>query len=489
MKKVSNKFLNLSEISTGLYALMPQPSVRFNITNINKTDLKSVKEKDFLNQLFEVENIYKSTVFDYSWYPNIEDEMSKIKQNKLLTKENNVLEKTRFENSYFLEKILKESSFSNKNYDDFKHNEEESKVKKMYYITKYKMNYDALVKSEIDKTSFILITKIIDEYPEMVNILDNYSRLDTKVVIANALIKEKQNVKESNKSLDFDDENFDITIHSNIVKYVTKTNSLIYKNGVVMPKYTTGYNIRTMRRDDPELLSGTFENPWISWSSWGKGGVEEIEALIESEVKISWEDINSMMAVNKFKLEKTRLKKIILIPEITVVNPPVNMMRLRIYDYDVKFDKTSVSKGRTKKYFSFPKSFEESYWTVSDIIKILADVFEIASVIPMTGKISMFFDTVGKIKKTIESLNFDPLNTFLKTFIPVEKRDSYDSYSDYNNTIVLDVNKKMERGKEISLSLNKMNFRIGRSPGYYFDTTEVSLNRFFVKFIFEEDKN
>lgn len=67
-------------------------------------------------------------------------------------------------------------------------------------------------------------------------------------------------------------------------------------------------------------------------------------------------------------------------------------------------------------------------------------------------------------------------------------KENYHTYSGADNTISIEINQKIQKYNDIRLSLSGMKFSITRDNGYWSDLTEVALNKFFVKFVFEEEK-
>lgn len=66
------------------------------------------------------------------------------------------------------------------------------------------------------------------------------------------------------------------------------------------------------------------------------------------------------------------------------------MEYIDIRNYTVRNGYRNMVSSSIGKYLYFPKSYTESYWTFSDVIKVVGDALGVASLIPFSGSAAAF---------------------------------------------------------------------------------------------------
>lgn len=309
MKKINTNLLRLGELSTGLYALAPQPAVRLDISKISETNLEIVKTKELMDKLSNIVETNKLNNFKYNSITDVEREYAQLKLINPLTAEEKVLENARHKVAFHLQElVVKNKSFNN--YMGFDITDSEIlTAKKLIYKSRYKLDYDLLVKTEVDKYIFFVLIEFLDTYPIMINILYRFPTLEAKVNMALKFLDEKlKNSEEKPKNNKPNSQikpvvkekvvsKYDVNKDTNVVGLVTNGNHLVTRKGVVLAKYTEGYSLETKWGSNAGSYSNTVGNPWIAGSFWGTGGTETINVSLKNkseEIYLTWNDIETM---------------------------------------------------------------------------------------------------------------------------------------------------------------------------------------------------
>lgn len=459
MKWNNFNVLRLGDISVGLSGLIPQSAIKLNIEDEKKPNNKEMK-KTIIESRLQI-NTLKS---DYEM---------KIKINE--------------KNFSDLDYLISSPKAKNNSLKYFHYSV------KSYYLKKYKMNYDELVKTTDDAHKFFFVINFLDTYPGFIDRLSKFKSLTNKVweiSIYKTIMYMFGSAWRTILNIPEVDDIYDqVKLDSNSVGIVTKSNNFVMKGGKIITNYGIGNALKTKWGDDKGSYANYVQNPWIGGSGWGTGGKEKIGVELKNTSKpilVTWEDIKTMLSIEGYWASRTWLKEIILIPEITVINPPVNKMKIGVGHYHLWSGK------HRKSYYSFiskdlhvPKSFQESYWTFSDIVKVFSDGLGYASLLPFTGSLSTILNTINTGIKAGQYIN-NFINNLQSSESGVLDKNNYHTYSGRSNVIRLPIGQKLEKEENIELDLQNMFFEIERNNGYFWDQTEVSLNRFFVQFVFEE---
>ncbi|MGY6172177.1 hypothetical protein ACW95P_02435 [Candidatus Mycoplasma pogonae] len=316
-------------------------------------------------------------------------------------------------------------------------------------------------------------------------------------------------------------ENFSVTLEGNLLNDNYIINGIFNKKGIkpikhIIPGYQFHYPGYVYDRPftsyvpPQEVLNESVQvSGWISWGGSGK-------VSYEHNIEISWKDIETFMRLNNFDSEKLILESIELIPEINVINNPLNKAVLTFDDLEIELNENKIiTKNDRKIEFNVPSDIQWQEWKGSGVFQAFIESLDSSDEIKFIKKSDLKKSLEEKkslIKKEELLMSFVNLiynNSFLKTNLGetfAQKNSTWVKNAEkiiklfdlanvnYDYTIFnlkdlsteINLNEKVNKGSNIKINIKKMTFEGWKNQSFA-DYMEAKISNIFVKLNFKNN--
>lgn len=200
-------------------------------------------------------------------------------------------------------------------------------------------------------------------------------------------------------------------------------------------------------------------------------------SVFESDIYIPWIDIESWLNANGVDTRLGIIKSIYLVPEIKLINPPLNKAQIKFSD--IQINGRELPNEQIIRNLVIPKEMQESSWTASDVFAIISKILGYASAIstfmPSSRILSPLIDIGGFTAGEIS----DFLNYANKEDDGLQNMNYYYTNSE-ENRIKIAGGIPLDYQKDLKITIPRIELTGTRDYGYWSDRTEAKLSNIYV---------